>query len=349
MSKFLFSICFLVLLAGCKKSGEENTTIDPSDAQAVSNSVKIWHGERKTGNPPAPTNTPGSPQLDPFSDNGEVYAISGRYAVISPQVYSGSVAGYYIQIDGANDYFKVDYSKPRSGRLMQAGMNRVKRMQRLFGVDSAGNNADSAIIIDIPANIQPGQFCATYCVYDSLGNVSNPISVCINVTAFGGTSAVPYLPGTWHAVAAQYDNDPWEPILYMDTVRVDLDCDSTGITSCYTSTCAFPQYPTDINGMNRYDFVFGSNGGLEVKMDAVSKTIDWWNSSCTNILYEDYSINETYSGAWAYAASTNTLTMILDFNSYGIPDPQFIEVQLNKISDTEIHLFDPFQKVKLVK
>ena len=338
-----------MLLASCKKSSTDSTQIDPSDAKAVSSAVKLWHGERKTGNPPAPTNTPGSPELDPFSDNNEVFAISGRYAVIKPEVLSGSVAGYYIQINGANDYFKVDYSKPRSGRLMSGGMNKVKRMQRLFGMDSTGNNADSAIIIDIPANIQPGQFCATYCIYDSLGNVSNPISVCINVAAFGGTTAVPYLPGTWHVVATRMDNDPWEPMAYMDTTRMDLDCDSTGIMDCWDGTCAFPQQITDINGINKYDFTFGANGGLAAEMDMVSKSIDWWGSSCANILYQDYSINETYSGAWTYTSSNNTLTMILDFNSWGIPDPQFIEVTVNKISDTEIHLNDGFQQVKMVK
>ncbi|HEX6332861.1 MAG TPA: hypothetical protein VFZ78_01470, partial [Flavisolibacter sp.] len=100
----------VLLINACKKSdvpsGEE---INPQDAVAVSKAIRVWHGVRTAGSPP-PANT-GGPAL--YASTDPVTAANGRYAIIRPEISTGDVKGYYIQVNGAQEYFNIDYSKPR--------------------------------------------------------------------------------------------------------------------------------------------------------------------------------------------------------------------------------------------
>lgn len=117
---------------------------------------------------------------------------------------------------GCNDYFKVDFSKPR-GNLV-AGSDIVASVARtaaasessvlkrsnflrsryrnsqntsVSGTNSSmgtNDHADSSVIIVLPANIEPGTFCIEYCVYDYENNISNTIKACVTIEQLGGGS-----------------------------------------------------------------------------------------------------------------------------------------------------------------
>src|SRR5689334_17275082 len=115
MKKLLWlPLATLIFLGSCKPDKSVDTPkLRTDDPKALSAALKVWHGVRTNGNAPAMSANPNRPVLSQQSNNQNFKAIAGRYAIIQPEVESGSVAGYNIQVNGAGQYFKVDYSKPR--------------------------------------------------------------------------------------------------------------------------------------------------------------------------------------------------------------------------------------------
>jgi hypothetical protein len=335
------------MLASCKKEGTTaDSNVKPEDAAALSKAVKVWHGTRVTGTPPAPTNNANSPVLDWISDHQTIKAVAGRYGIIQPTVVSGSVAGYYIQINGAPDFFKVDYSKPRNigGRYGTPNAHLPKGLQnhRIFGTDSTGNNLDSAIVISIPSTIQPGTFCATYCAYDDAGNISNLITVCVEVVAFGGDGSASYLSGLWHITGQKDGSSPdWAPVLSTDTTYWSFTCVNNMLSeTCPTSNCTFTDYAAYIYADTKADLNFGGDGGLRYDYNYVEKSLDLSTSTCSNPVYTNSGEDEQISGAWSYTATTKKLIIVFDLNSWGIPNPAAYEFMVEKINDNLIYLHD---------
>ena len=179
-------IACIITLFSCQREVEETLPVQPpvissKDPAKLSAAIKVWHGTRTVGIPPAPTGN--LPAINPTA-NPSILAINGRYAIIKPEVIAGEIAGYYLGIPGAGQYFKIDYSKPRN----IAGRGSLPRKGGTFqpGTES---NADSSIVIVLPPSINvPDTFCVTYCPYDSLGNIGQPVTTCIYVSSLG-TSA----------------------------------------------------------------------------------------------------------------------------------------------------------------
>jgi hypothetical protein len=80
----------LLMISSCQK--ELNPKIDEpinsDNPQSLSASLKVWHGVRTQGQPPAPSG--GGLQLD-NSATGPIYAFAGRYAIFKPEVISGDI------------------------------------------------------------------------------------------------------------------------------------------------------------------------------------------------------------------------------------------------------------------
>src|ERR1700739_1649617 len=116
MKKYLISaLACLAIFAACKKtdnnssSTSSTSSINPADANAVTSSIKVWHGSVVSGTPPASTNNTNAPVLDGTGSSQSITTYKGGYAIIHPSVESGAIAGYYLKVNGANSYFKVDY------------------------------------------------------------------------------------------------------------------------------------------------------------------------------------------------------------------------------------------------
>ena len=91
--------------------------------------------------------------------------------------------GIYVQLDGATDYLDI----PKSSLTL---------IDQSTGKTSARNeDANYELNIDLGSEVTPGTFCYDICIYDSFGNISNPIEVCVTVKFFGGNSA---LVGEWN-------------------------------------------------------------------------------------------------------------------------------------------------------
>jgi len=340
---FFLSIVLISALSSCKQDkNDDNGKISPDDAKAVSSAISLWHGARTQGNPPVPNNNPNGPVIDPFSNNQTIKAAAGRYAIIQPELVSGAVAGYYIKVNGASEFFKVDYKKPREGgRTINRFGKHARAMSRMFGIDSTGGGTlDSSIVIVIPSSIQPGQFCTTYWAYDSLGNVSNPISVCINVVTLGGDASTSYLNGSWNMTGYSEDTTSgWEPMTGVsDTSFSNGYCVNNHIIdSFFNGPLVFPRY---IYSVTQAKLSFSSNGGLNYLYTEVDKEFNYNLSTCSNFVFDTYNYTDNINGAWSYNSNTGKLVIIFDFDDLGLAEPEAYEYKLIKLSNSKVYLKD---------
>lgn len=335
VSLFLAAI---IAFYSCQKEPNEKMekVISSKDPQSVSSSIKVWHGLRTQGNPPAEKGA--DLQLDNSTDL--LYAIAGRYAIIQPEVISGDVAGYYLKIDGAADYFKVDYTKPRNtGRQMPKKTNRFLRM------DSLGGNLDSAIVIVLPANLHvPDTICMTYWAYDNSGNVSNPIDVCVIVTSLGTDANGNWLNGTWK-YTAQWDNSsPHDTVIYNKWTGY-----AWGGYYCNNGLLQWSDVPmpgqsflaTDSVFYRKADLTYGTNGGLKYEIDDSWKDIDYTAATCSNIIFKPVENEaEMLTGAWSYNSTTHKLIIVFEFDDAGIPVEEAYEFDAVQVNNKNVILVD---------
>src|SRR3954470_8929142 len=112
----LFSaVACSIAFYACKKDSTTttpDTTTPPAiDPVALSSAINVGYGTSITGSFPAASTTADGPVLmsDGY-DKRTYYAVNDRYVVIFPHLVTGSVAGYYVKINGAANYYKIDYA-----------------------------------------------------------------------------------------------------------------------------------------------------------------------------------------------------------------------------------------------
>ena len=344
-------ISLSIFIVSCQKDADPTlppgSTVSSDNPAQLSAALRVWHGKRTTGNPPASTGS--IPALDP-TINMEVRAFAGRYAIIKPEVMAGEIAGYYVSIAGSGQYFKVDFTNPRNmeGRpTIPPG-----RRNSIFSRPQSGN-ADSSIVIVLPPNIQvPDTFCVTYCAYDSQGNIGQPITTCIIVSSLGGDANSAWLQNEWRLRAA------WEMVNgqreFVDTIVYNKWWPNGGY-ECYV----------DSNGVGTINWVgwgitanivvndslyyrksnlrFATNGAMDYKDDVDEKYLNELLSTCTQfVFYPVENWSDSITGAWSFNSSTNKMVLIFEFDSSGYPDPEVWEYNVIKVSDTHWILKDPW-------
>lgn len=343
-------LCFVVLFTSCKKEEAvakepETPVLNSNDPQAISAAVKVWHGERVQGTAPAPKGS--AVELDALSSEPFTIAFKGRYAIIEPSVAQGDIAGYYLQFDGAKEYFKIDYSKPRGGRLAN------RKPSSPFGNGSRqsrtqNGNEDSAIVIALPANLQvPDTLCVSYCAYDPSGNVSNVINTCIIVNSLGTDAAGSFLHGTWKSTAT-WDStvqhrdtivyNTWLPAPYHFGYACQVD-PGTGSSSLAYNLNGGTTLVTDSIFYAKSDLAFATNGGMLYQYQSKTKELDLAASNCSQYVFPaPAEQNETISGAWNYNAATGKMVLVFEFDDAGIPSLEAWEYRVIKVNNNNIIL-----------
>jgi hypothetical protein len=340
LHRVVYCAIILFLLAfgiySCQKEPnaklDDTKDISSKDPDALSSAIKVWHGVRTMGNVPAERGN--ALQLD-NSTTDPLHAITGRYAIIQPQVISGDVSGYYLKINGASDYFKVDYTKPRNvGRQMKHRNNAFLRM------DSLGGNLDSAIVVVLPSDLHvPDTICMTYWAYDNSGNVSNPVDVCIIISSLGTDTNGAWLNGTWRITAAWDNNGAYDTTIYdrwSGSTYVGYHCNN-GVLQ-YSNTGNF--LVTDSTLYHKVDLIFGSNGGLNYSYDISWKYVLDFNSTCSNFQFGEQHDAQTIKGAWSYNSTTHKLIIVFEFEDTGVPIEEASEYNLIQVNSKNAILAD---------
>lgn len=308
----ILSAASIIILISCQKEFNpklEEPVISSKDPVALSKNIRVWHGVRTPGTAPVPRGT--AVQLDDFAAE-PVKAFAGRYAIIQPTVLSGEIKGYYVGINGATEYFKVDYTKPRdiNGRFSRPDLRANSLLTSRTNRTTTGN-VDSSIVVVLPPNIRvPDTFCITYCAYDSLGNVSNPVTTCIIVNSLATDVNGGWINGVWKFTST------WEPGFPVDTVIHDRWFAEGQEYYCHYDSITNSSYLDYINNgttrlamdssyYDKVDLTLGVNGGQKYEYDLRFKLVDNTTSNCQQIFYEPVAYDsDVMTGGWAFNSTT---------------------------------------------
>jgi len=348
----LLTLFVCIFFLSCKKNsadttgnpgGNPDTTTIPSvtiiQAMAdLSAKLKVFHGQRITGQMPA-TNSTALSVDPPF--NNKVFAYTGRFAQIKPTVKSGSIAGYYLEVPSSGQYFKIDYSKPRNPNRQIKTTNDIL-LRPLTG------NGDSSIVIILPGDQQTTDtICVTYAPYDAMGNIGPAVNTCIIIKNFsaGTDQNGAWIGNSWKetAVWIQSNNDR----LQLDSIIFDSwRPNAEWLFACVTDTAtgnsslqhvlidAAPA-ATSLLYARRRNLNLLPDGTWNSMVDEDSKFLDITNSTCSQFFYYPVTTDTlAFEGAWSFNSVSNTLTVLYEFQN-GIPYFEVLTFNVIKFSDKE--------------
>src|SRR5688572_19436565 len=244
--KFLFYLtvlpCFFLMVSCDKKDDNDpvDELIDPADSDALSEVLIMPAGtQMNNGNPPTPTGGSLAPTTSEqsstiISSNGATIPLAFSYDNVN-----GNLAGCYVQVDGAGNYFILPYSS------------------------TSGVSGQLQLPIGIPVNVDEGSICVEFSVFDLSGRVSNVSFVCVDVLRLGTGSLQISL--SWNTETDQdlYVTDPsGTEISYFNEVSStggSLDRDDTdgfGPENIYwLDSAPDGQYKVEVNDFEETTFV----------------------------------------------------------------------------------------------
>jgi len=162
MCKYYVSFfAILFLICSCKKDELGESLINPSDSNTLTQVLIMPSGSQiVNGQPPSPTGQGAPSATNPNStalgSNGSTAPLNFRYANVQ-----GNLGGCYVQVVGANSYFNIPYNS------------------------TSGASGQLSVPIGIPTNVDLGEFCVDFCIYDANGRISNIVRTCVTVIRLG--------------------------------------------------------------------------------------------------------------------------------------------------------------------
>jgi hypothetical protein len=156
----LLALFLILYFSGCKKSNDVMPlSINPSDVNVLSKYITLAAGAKQNnGTLPAPENIFSITSLTSsvVSSNGSTVSIVVKFnANASPDI-----AGYYINIEGSDIYYKVPINEIPSNGIL-------------------------SIPVGLPSVLEAGKFCVNVMTYNSKGQTSNVVKQCIDVVKLG--------------------------------------------------------------------------------------------------------------------------------------------------------------------
>lgn len=316
------SIFALVLAVswGCNDENKTPSLISINNPNDVARSLAIENSTYLSGNPPAPTNSETAPVLYNFNDGQSLFSIQGSKIIVNTSLESGSASGFYVQINGADGYYKIN-STTASGRL---GVR--SSTSPLF--NGRKQEGDAAFSIEIPENLQPGEFCISYCVYDPKNQVSNIIEQCITVTSLGGGNSNFLTSNVW---------DYWRTLEFENDILVGGD--TVDIAEYYMyqreQYCNGEYITQTITEEDVTDYLyltFTPNGGLLIEQKYIETYLDRDNSDCEP-LYQEVVVSETFTGSWSYNDADKTLIILYNVPFEGGVETFVVQFQVNVVNN----------------
>lgn len=172
MKKFFFYLLMPILfLTSCEKEVPDpvipdppppsDQLVSPSNANALSQVLIMPTGsQRINGQPPSATggNAPVviAPNDEILSSNGSTAPIYVDYSNVIQ-----NLGGCYVQVAGASSYYNIPYG------------------------NQSGADGQLQLPLGIPTNVDGGEFCIYFSVYDINSRVSNSEYICITVLRLG--------------------------------------------------------------------------------------------------------------------------------------------------------------------
>jgi hypothetical protein len=168
---FYYLLLPLLCLTSCEKEVPDpiipdpppptDQLVSPSNANALSQVLIMPQGTQRV-NGQAPTSS-GFNAPEVYTNNSTVLSSNGSTAPIyfNYNNVQQNLGGCYVQVSGASSYFNIPYNS------------------------QSGSNGQLQLPLGIPTNVDEGEFCINFSVYDINGRVSNQAYVCISVLRLG--------------------------------------------------------------------------------------------------------------------------------------------------------------------
>ncbi len=278
----------------------------------INSDISIDGAAKNQGTPPAPNS---NINLEIDSGQAEAFQSSGFNLKFSTS--ETNIAGAYLLFkdsdnNTASDYFDIPVSSFKTNKSDNTKSD--KSLKR--GPLSKNNNlvdGEYEIDVDFGSSFPPGKFCADLCIYDEQNNISQIVTVCIEVEAWGGNAEI---AGEW--VFDRYLEDA------IEKREVVCENEETITADYYLEDELTWTLVLNENG-NYYESYKGFYKQLNIEATRNSCTAEYENSS-----EED----SKYSGNWAYNEDKKTLT-IIDFKF-----EDFLNASNNKTYENGAIYFD---------
>ncbi|MDO5977587.1 hypothetical protein [Flavivirga spongiicola] len=291
--KTLFTlIAFSILIYSCSSDdnnniGDEQNQLEelPVPIANLNSDISIEGATKNAGTPPAPNS---NINLAISSDKAEAFQSSGFNLKFSTS--EANIAGAYLLFkdsdnNNASDYFDIPVS---SFKTADKSVN-TKDKKGPLRSNRTLTEGEYEIDIDFGSSFPPGKFCADLCIYDQENNISQIVTVCVEVEAWGGNTAI---VGEW-ILEESSDDDEKFPLTCENQQSIEID----------------------YNQVIKEEIILNieSNGDFYVKDYEEYKGLDYEASrnSCSAIYHDEikkYDDKET--GKWAYNETNKTLTLV---------------------------------------
>ncbi|MFN3403798.1 MAG: hypothetical protein ACK40G_06865 [Cytophagaceae bacterium] len=315
-TRYFILIIFTFFLS-CKKSQDpqpannNNNVVNPANSQQVSDSLKFNNYERMHGDLPESSGS----FILAGSEDRNIKGNAGKTILLPIKSDNGEVAGVYLKVTGAKDYFKIFIN------TTQRKSETVSDPFRIF------KTTNDYLPVRLPATITPGIFCIEYCVFDESGKISNVVTRCIEVLALGGSNSDFLLDKSWQYYSyTEFDNG-----IYKEKDVFNPN------TTVYDILVLCPEHP-DGYIKTQYDHTFKINdsrisfqkeGNVIWKIDYEFSYVDTRTSECENLVYikENKSVDMVYG--WTYDYLSEKLILVDDkIEEESNPDVWEVKVKL---------------------
>ncbi|KAA1244153.1 hypothetical protein [Aquimarina sp. RZ0] len=269
----------------------EEIALDPTD---ISKNILIPGGNRVSGNAPSPN---GTLTFSMDQTNQSAFQKNGfNINFEAPANYAGA----YIQVkskdngETADEYWDVSPSNKSSHS------NDHKRRRLLTHQTSKLNDQEIEIDVNFEDTVSAGTFCYLICIYDTDGNISEPIEVCVEVEAWGGN---PNIIGTWN---------------YTKRTRDGITEDTLGQEEC-DNTTVFCENEMELTVENAYcdtllslPIIFNADGTYSYAETSNYTNLDYQQTreNCIASFEEEGEEMYTSKGNWAYDEEEGRLTLV---------------------------------------
>lgn len=313
MTKTMFRFKHVVLSAmiiasglvatNCSDDDKKSSGIDINDPDEVSKSLTIENATFINGTPPSPSTSETAPLLDESDDGEDLFSIQGSKVIVNAYVESGTASGFYVQVEGAEGYYKV--AATQATKRQRATNSKHKHKVGFGNARTKEDDGSVSFSIEVPENIKPGEFCVSYCVYDAQNQVSNIVTQCITVTELGGSGSSFISKNSW----SFFTDEEYENGSLVETEQVGVNEEYEWEDNIWCDDSLTNVTITEVDRTDYAYYTFAANGAFHGEAKGYEKYYDWESSEC-EVEYIEETYENTVDGGWSYDEDTQTLTII---------------------------------------
>ncbi len=285
-------------------ANQQNETEEtPIASSALSSGMAVEGATKTDGAPPAPNS---NLNLSLDSSTAEAQQKSGFNLKFSST--EADVAGAYLQfkdVDGnaASNYFDIPASNFTT--FKKANIKENQSSKSTFSKGSSLEDGEFEIDVDFGDDIPAGKFCADLCIYDSQNNISQIVTICVEVEAWGGNAS---LVGEWEIIENTSDDEMFP-----------VNCSNGQSTQAY-----WEQEISEVTSL-----VISADGNFSYTEESDYYALDFFATSetCT-ATYETEASKDHYreTGKWSFNEDNSTLTLVMfTYEDFVIPAESYTE------------------------